>query len=156
MKKIIITLFILQLFSCANRKENNKAVMEAINEEVVTEKTAIFSTEKLIAQKLTNYFELIKLKEKHPEFKDDIIIQLKSTLKDSSRLEDKIEYDSIENIREVASVAVSDSTQKIKLYYDVVLENGSYTDSINAFLESRTVIIEGNKKITKKVTFLHF
>ena len=158
MKKIIILLlFVLQLLSCSNKKYKEEAFeTKSVDKELMIDKPVGFSTDKLIKQKLTDYFELIKLKQKHPEFKDDIILQLKSKLKYSSKPNIEVTYDSIENIREVTSENISDSIKKVKLYYDVLLEDTRYTDSIAAYLVSKSIIIAGDKKITTKITFSHY
>jgi len=80
MKKEIGLLFILLLFSCANNF-NKEAMIEDESYDIAGYEIEIepenVTLEQLASKKLQAYFELLKLKTEHPEFREDILAQLK-------------------------------------------------------------------------------
>ncbi|GAA3612380.1 hypothetical protein Q4Q39_04370 [Flavivirga amylovorans] len=156
MKKLIYIICILIFISCKN-EVNKVSEIPAFEEEdaevyrsddnFVMNRYQILST-----QKLQEYFDLIKLKEKHPEFKDDILIQLRKLSNDS--IPNYAGDFSIENIRQVGEVeTISDSVQKIKLVYNVVSDAYKSNDSILATISSKTIFIDDTATISNKVVF---
>jgi len=160
-RSIYITMLSLLTLSCAkNAKEASMGDGEYLETEAVgtSEIKAVkgieFSSLQLAEAKLNEYFELILLRQKHPEFGEDISAQIKNLSKQDLSLADSATVRSIENIRQKGEIAeVSDSLQKIQFYFDLVTENGTHVDSIVAVIRSQKVMVEQQHVIATKVTF---
>ena len=158
MKKLIYVIFILIFISCKNNDVNK--VFE--NSVLVEEDSEVFEYSNnlesnkyqlLSTQKLEDYFDLIKLKEKYPEFKNDVFLQLRSLSNDSILKEYKGDF-SIEDINQKGDTQrVSDSTQKIKLSYKVISESYTLTDSIYAIITSKIIQLDGIETVSNKIVF---
>lgn len=158
MKKLIYIIYILIFISCKNNEVNKVSESPALEMEDDTEiyefvtSSEVTKYQTLSTQKLQDYFDLIKLKEKHPEFKEDILLQLRMLSNDT--IPNYIGNFSIENIHQSGKVEiVSDSVQKIKLVYDVVSESYKGVDSIFAVITYKTIQLEGKQTISNKVMF---
>ncbi len=159
MKKIACILLIILVFSCKN--ESNKTPLldgadidyETVMESKAVTLSEINSYEALSIEKLTAYFDLLKLKEKHPEFKDDIEQQLQSFSNDA--LLDYAGDFSIDSICQIGEVEnISDSIRKIKLIYNVVSDTYNGKDSISAVITFKTIKMDGRSTASNKVLFL--
>ncbi|AUC16951.1 hypothetical protein BTO06_18150 [Tenacibaculum sp. SZ-18] len=142
MKKLIYIIGVLFLWSCANDSSLNK---EAAIEEVISNVVKFEKSENAIfKEKLTRYFDLLKLKEIHPDFETDLISQLQN-LSQNDIIEIKnLEGINIENITVVNNILkVSDSIEKVKLTYNIVGKNFSKKDSIYAYKTSTEIMIDG-------------
>jgi len=94
------------------------------------------------------------LRQKHPEFKEEIRSQIKSLSESNLTISDSIDIISVENLRQVGAVLqFGDSLQKIKFYFNVITENGVREDSITAVLRAQKVTIEQQEVMSTKVTF---
>lgn len=163
MKKLsYIYIVIFICFSCSNNR-SEKAIYESIaiendielNSEVddVEEGIERFSYEALSKQKLQEMYDLISLKNKHPEFSESIKNQLKAYTKDSIKLETGKEvFIKNLNLKEEV-IQVSDSIQKMKLYYDLVSENVAKKDSIWITITTNAINFEQELVTTSKVKF---
>ncbi|GAA3629135.1 hypothetical protein [Flavivirga jejuensis] len=159
MKRLTYIICILIFISCKNNEANKVSespVLEMENDTEVYDfeiNSKVNRYETLSTQKLQDYFDLIKLQKKHPEFKDDILLQLRKLSNDSI-----LNYTgdfSIENIHQVGEVeTISDSIQKIKLVYNVVSDSYKGLDSILANIISKTILIDETATISNKVVFL--
>lgn len=142
MKKLIYIIAVLFIWSCANGPSLNKEA--AIDE--VTSKVAEFEKGEnaIFKEKLTRYFDLLKLKEIHPDFETDLISQLQN-LSQNEIIEIKnLEGINIENITVVNNIStVSDSIEKVKLTYNIVGKNISKKDSIYAYKTTTEIMIDG-------------
>ena len=155
MRKIINILFAWILCSCADSM--NKEAIVSDEESVLLEyelDSKNLTIEKLTSEKLQNYFELIKLKNEHPKFQEDILEELKGISDEEFTKIDSSESFTIENIRMVGKgIILSDSVQKMILHYDFVSENQTKTDSIAAWIKTKSVLLEGVPKKSFKITF---
>ena len=108
----------------------------------------------LAIQKLKEVSDLIHLQEQHPEFKEDIEAQLNTLIQKDTNLKFLDSTTSIENILQKGNIEkVSDSIQKMTLHFNIVSENKTVTDSLNAFIISKIVIIDGSSVKTNKIRF---
>lgn len=160
MKKLIYIFFVI-IISCNNRDEKvmNADTIE-MNSNYETEdienkkiKSNTFIHEDLSTQKLQEMYDLLSLKLKHPEFEETINSQLKTYTNDSINIPNSTDV-IIKNIKlKEEIIQVSDSAQKMKLYYDVVSNNTIQKDSIWATITINKITFEGNKKKSKKIKF---
>lgn len=149
------------MFSCANsNKEASISDVEFSENEVVgnnnkdLEEAATFTNTQLAEVKLQDYFELLVLRQKHPEFKEEIRSQIQSLSEPNLTIPDSLDIISVENLRQAGTVLqLGDSLQKIKFYFNVITENGIREDSITAVLRAQKVTVEQQEVMSTKVTF---
>lgn len=112
-----------------------------------------FVYEELAAQKLQEMYDLISLKDKHPEFAKTIKSQLKDYTNDSISISNSTDI-LIKNIKLKGEIVkVSDSVQKMKLFYDIISNNNTMQDSIWAIITINEIAFEGKKIKSKKIKF---
>ncbi len=160
MKKIMYILMFLLWFSCANETKNKSlevATEEAYEIPIIepnNDDSKVFNYETLASKKLMDYFELVRLRQEHPEFKKDITLQLQNLFHDTFYLTNYQHVESITNIKQMEEIIkISDSVQKIKLYFDVNTDNKTYKDSTLAIITTKSVIIDGDTLTSTKVAF---
>jgi hypothetical protein len=161
MKKLTYIAIAILFSACANNtKEASVSDMDFSeteiygNDNMELEGTAVRESTDLASAKLQDYFELVLLQQKHPEFKEDIRAQIQSLSERGLLLADSIPVISIENIRQNGAVqSLSDSLQKIQFYFDLTTENGVRADSITAVLRTQIVTLDEQKVTAIKVTF---
>ena len=127
------------------------------NNALAMEETTIQTDFGLASSKLKEYFELYFLQQEHPEFKEDIQSQI--ALLSESAFVNKMDMSviSVESIRPLGTIEKQgDSIQKIPLYFDVIFENETITDSIIAILRTQIITIERQEVMATKVTFEKF
>lgn len=139
----------LIMISCANETKNKTESIDYELEEPIeyddnySMDSKPITYEYLVQQKLIDYFDLIRLKQEHPEFEKDIILQLQRFSKDSTIYNKYLKIDSIKNVRQVGAVLrESDSVQRIKLYFDIVSDNKIKSDSISAIILTRAALVD--------------
>lgn len=154
MKQVLGFVFLCLVISCANNSMEKANIKSDTSEMLEYEMNAIdFTLEDLVSEKLLDYFELLKLQKEHPEFKDAIDLNVHNYLKKEFIKLDTSNF-MIKNIRNVGEVIIiSDSVQSQKLYFDIVFEDKTITDSIQALIFSNTLILYGTEVKTTKVTF---
>lgn len=157
MKKIVFVLVLLSIACSKNKggaKFDNEMMVEEAADYAIAAEESTFDYNQLSIQKFSEYIDLIKLKEAHPEFNDDVFIQLRSFAKDTTF---DLNYDSgfsVENIKSVGAVEkVSDSVDKIKLTYKIISETHTVTDSVFAHITSKTIVLDGQEMTSNKVKF---
>lgn len=172
MRKIVYIFIGLIIVSCAKHEASKSMdvnAVEAIEEtetfheyKVPTDDDLKFNTDNsinneyqnLAITKLKEISDLINLKQQHPEFKDDIEAQLNTLIQKNTALQFLDSNSSIENILQKGNMEkVSDSIQKMTLYFNIVSENKTIKDSLDAFITSKIVIIDGNSVKTNKIRF---
>ena len=159
MKKLIYIFSVLILVSCNNNmKESAPAVnvdyetLEEAEEFII--KPSSFIYEELATQKLQEMYDLINLKDKHPEFAKTIKSQLKDYTNDKISTPNSTNI-LIENLKLKGElIKVSDSVQKMKLYYDMVSNNSKQKDSLWAIITVHEINFEGKKIKSKKIKFV--
>lgn len=160
MRKGIYILVCLLWISCANETKSSKFEMadEEFLETPMLEvdmdvSKTIKTQESLAINKLLDYVDLIKLKNQHPEFREDIMLQLQALTKDTLVLP-YTQIVAIQNIRQSDSaIHVNDTLQHLHLYFDVISNNKTYPDSIRALITSRTILLDDKPVISSKVRF---
>ncbi len=157
MKKLIYIFIVLIMVSCNNNMKDNAPVVNADYETLEAEKFIIkpntFIYEELAIQKLQEMYDLISLKDKHPEFAKTIKSQLKTYTNDSIGIPNSKDV-LIKNIKlKEEIIQVSDSVQKMRLYYDIVSNSSIQKDSVWATITINEIIFEGKKIKSKKIKF---
>ena len=111
--------------------------------------------EKLASQKLADYFDLLRLQQEHPEFEQDLLLQLKSFSENDTLFLNKYQnIKSIENIRQTGDIIqVADSVQQIKLYFDVITDKMTIADSTLAKILFKNIVMENSSTKSYKIQF---
>ena len=151
MRKAWLYIFILLLFSCAN-ESRNKEIEASIAD--IDGANYNLTLEQLASNKLYEYFELLQLKQQHPEFKETISSQLKRFSPKnnlSTKYTGAIEIITITSLGEIQKV--TDSTQVMKVYYEAKQDGITIQDSINSFFISKSITIENQEINSTKVEF---
>ncbi|RZN83846.1 MAG: hypothetical protein EVB11_03755 [Winogradskyella sp.] len=179
MKNRIYIFIVLILFSCNNRNDSpnakeashfEEADLEIEKVSIESEKdkdtddlmldieefnfaTESFQYEELSQLKLQEMYDLLSLQKSKPEFSESIELQLKDytdTIKQSLIAEEVI----IQNLElKEDLIQVSDSTQKMKLHFDIVSKNSIKKDSIWAIITTKIILFEGEKIKSNKIRF---
>jgi len=153
------------VFSCKNDTANesinyndDEVIEKAINSGgfidgfTATPARETLSYVNLIDEKLKALYELLELKNKHPEFAESIEMQLQKYSSDTiSLIRTNISIKNIEIGDEI--ISLSDSLQKFKVYYNIESEEFTKKDSIYALITTMKLLIEGETKTSKKVRF---
>ena len=141
MKKIIYIVLVLLISSCANAPSTSK---ENALDEIIFEVTDSENNENIVLkEKLTRYFDLLKLKTQHPDFEEDLLSQLQSLSNDEILAIENLDVSSIQNIKVTSDLlALSDSVEKIKITYNIVSENKVLKDSIYAYKTNTKIKVD--------------
>jgi len=149
---LILSIFLF--VSCAKSKEMKTEMYkaDAVMEELATES---FENENRTKQKLQDYFDLLVLQQKNPEFKEDIKKQLQNittankTVLDTNTIQ-------IQNLRMLgASQKISDTVTKMKIAFDIVTVNKIEKDTIITIIKTKKVTIDGRELVSSKIRFLN-
>lgn len=161
MKNVIYIILVVLCFSCLS--ESNKEPLlyneaDADYESALESKTVFVSHvddyEALSIQKLTEYFDLLKLKSQHPDFEKDIEIQLKQLATDSLLNIKFNGSDVINNIKQKGDIIkISDTLHRLSLEYHLRSDNKGIKDSIFAYIVSKPLQVDGNLMTSNKVKF---
>ena len=153
---------ILFFASCSNRAEKNMEFspvdIDDYNDQIEDLEISRIESNSmryinLSQDKLQEMYDLVALKQSHPEFKKTIESQLKNYTLDSLITIAK-EESYIKNVKiKEKIIQVSDSVQKMKLYYDIVSVTSTKPDSIWAEVITNTLVIDGETKIANKIKF---
>ena len=169
MKKIFFIFIVLIIVSCKNNTVKSSSEMEQVTEGVrmdleleefyipeeatVDNKTETFEFKELTTEKLQELYDVLTLIQKHPEFKDSLTSQLKTFTKDSLAVITSSEV-IIDNLRLKGNVLkTNDSTQKMKLFYNITSKNNKTLDSIWAEITFKSINVDGKKMKSKKLKF---
>lgn len=155
LNKIYILIFLI-FFSCSRVREQENA-MYTVEEEMVIEenftKFDIHNTTQLIPllkQKLQEYYDLLNLKKRSPDFSGQIDKQLNKIFKEASQANALNDSINIKNITILSGAEnVSDSIQKIKFSY----EAGPMIDTLSAIIKTTPVTIEGQVIWSTNISF---
>jgi hypothetical protein len=142
MKRLIYIIVVLLISSCANSPSMDK---KSTSEEILFEASdSKMDDSSILKEKLTTYFDLLKLKEKHPGFATDLNSQLQNLSQNKIIEVKNLETSSIENISISNNVLkVFDSIERIKIAYNIVHKDSTTRDSIFAYKTSTEIIIDG-------------
>ncbi|MEM7087464.1 MAG: hypothetical protein AAF489_14855 [Bacteroidota bacterium] len=162
MKRLVhIVVVSFLLFSCANSNKEASMSGADLSEAEVSEsnpidlsETTLMTNTDLAKAKLQDYFDLLILQQKHPEFKEDIRAQIRSLSESDLNISDSLSIISIENLRHTGPIErYGDSLQKIRFYFNLVSDNGRLEDSITAVLRTQKITLEQKEVTATKVTF---
>lgn len=158
MRKYICLISVLLGISCASENKEAQAAYDVGLENVELYEEEFqgkeITLEHLTSQKLQNYFELLQLQKKHPQFKDEIEEQLKSFTKEGMIISNAFEGITVSNIKQIGKVVkVSDSVVKLKLVYDRVSENNTREDSIYAFITTKNIYLDDKQTVSNEIVF---
>ncbi len=161
MRKILYLFLIFIVVSCSKSKQ--EAPIEAIEaneehmmleDEALMVETEVFTYQHLIEQKLQDYYDLLALKNRHPEFIEDITLQLNELSKGEIYVANNIQKVRIENVQQIGtSEQVSDSIQKITIQFDIFNDSITKTDSISAIIKNKKMILEDTEVVSTKIIF---
>ncbi|WP_299125691.1 hypothetical protein [uncultured Winogradskyella sp.] len=161
-KHIVLILVSIILSACAmeNRSvkssdETYEMAAEELDIEVVSNYEVIPTfNAPLINQKLQDFYDLIALQNQHPEFTEEVTEQLKNYTNDSLSNFKTKNVAIIENVKQIGKIIhLNDSTKKIKLTYNKVVDNTKIADTIFAIINNKIIKIDGEPIVSKKVRF---
>ncbi|WP_282135636.1 hypothetical protein [Seonamhaeicola maritimus] len=158
MRYIVNILLFVLIFSCKNESAYKLESTDAENEVVEINKPAevseIDNYETLSAQKLSEYFDLLKLKSQHPDFEEDIVAQLNNYTSEQLigfKINDDFE---IQNIRlNGEQIKIADTLSKLQIEFDINSKFVNIKDSVFAYITSNTIVVDGKELKSNKVRF---
>ncbi|MEL6811510.1 MAG: hypothetical protein AAFP76_09265 [Bacteroidota bacterium] len=116
---------------------------------------AVPGWEAMATEKLKDYFDLLLLEQKHPEFREDIRVQLERLLENDTLFIDHGSFTSIENIRQKGGIEqISDSVQHVQFYFVKVDGQSRSVDSITARIRAKEIQLDNEARTSFKFTFL--
>jgi len=153
MKQISYIILFSLIISCSNKEMKSEMNSVVYNEEAIV-KSEQFLNENITKQKLQDYFDLLVLQQKHPEFNEDIITQLKEISNENRTVSDTIAVQVV-NLNLIGKIQkISDSIQKMKITFDIVSENDIKKDTIITLIKTKKVMIDSQEFISNKLQFL--
>lgn len=159
MKKLACIHIALFFISCANVSEENSVPTSDIaeSETIETAATTIeeaFPYATITEQKLQDYFDLVALKNKHPEFAETISQQLVRLTKDSMVVMEGQHSVDIKNLRPIGNMfTLNDTLQQQKFEYNIASRTLLKTDTLTVNIITKTMEIEGKEVRATKVIF---
>lgn len=156
MRKILsLIILIFLIYSCSRSKEM-KPVNYSYKKETVIEKSAIitepFKYQIITKQKLQEYYDLLVLQKKHPEFKDDILAQLQKISSINKKLKDTNSI-KINNLELISTNKTSETERRIKISFDVISNNKIKKDTTIVLIKTKKVIIDNRELVSNKIRF---
>ena len=158
MKKIAyISLMFCVMLSCMDNapmktQEHNVDALPSVKDGSGIE-LELLSPESIGSIKLEEYFDLIKLKQEHPEFEDDINLQLETFSEGSIPTINYPKGFTITNVK-TSKLGQHTETQKmLKLKFTVTAASQSFQDSLRAIIKSDTIELDGKTRISRTVSF---
>lgn len=158
MKKLAYISFILLLLGCANVSEENTGASSDITENeamaVPTTETVeeAFPYATITKQKLQEYFDLTALKNKHPEYSETILEQLKQITKDSILLPRGQDSVAVKNLTPLGSIRkINDTLQLQKFTYSIASKTIFKTDTLTAYISTKPLLVDGIEVVSTKV-----
>ena len=156
MRKILsLIILIFLIYSCSRSKEM-KSVNDSYKKEAVIEKSAIiteqFKYQIITKQKLQEYYDLLVLQKKHPEFKDDILAQLQKISSINKKLKDTNSI-KINNLELISTNKTSETERRIKISFDVISNNKIKKDTTIVLIKTKKVIIDNRELVSNKIRF---
>jgi len=156
MRKILsLIILIFLIYSCSRSKEM-KPVNYSYKKESVIEKPAIiteqFKYQIITKQKLQEYYDLLVLQKKHPEFKNDILAQLQKISSINKKLKDTNSI-KINNLELISTNKTSETERRIKISFDVISNNKIKKDTTIVLIKTKKVIIDNRELVSNKIRF---
>ena len=107
-----------------------------------------------ISQKLQDFYDLLALQNKHPEFKEDVALQLKNYTKDSLNIYAVKDVISIDNIKLIAApIEIDTNTTKVHIQFSLKSNTKTSTERLFAYITKKETIIDGEVFTSSKVIF---
>ena len=156
MRKILsLIILIFLIYSCSRSKEM-KPVNYSYKKESVIEKPVIiteqFKYQIITKQKLQEYYDLLVLQKKHPEFKNDILAQLQKISSINKKLKDTNSI-KINNLELISTNKTSETERRIKISFDVISNNKIKKDTTIVLIKTKKVIIDNRELVSNKIRF---
>lgn len=159
MKKLACICFAILLLSCANTSEeksfanSDMAETESVEASSKTSEEA-FPYATITEQKLQEYFDLLALKNKHPELSETIIAQLRHISTDSIYLPKEQDSVAIKNLSALGPlVKINDTLQEQSFLYTIASKTLFKTDTLTAYIINKPIRIDGIETEALKVIF---
>ncbi|WP_432411558.1 hypothetical protein [Rasiella sp. SM2506] len=159
MKQLVYILFTVLLIGCANVSEEKSFATSDTAETELDEASSIpieeaFSYATITEQKLQEYFDLLVLKNKHPELAETISAQLRQITTDSILLSREQDSVAVKNLSALGPlVKINDTLQEQSFLYTIASKNLSKTDTLTAHIITKPIRIDGIETLATKVVF---
>jgi len=146
MKKLRYLGISLLLLACAEAPERDSLKelesVETTFEEGTSEEAFEYAT--LTEQKLQEYFDLLIVKNKHPEFSETIETQLQAFAIDSLSFTTNQDSVDVKNLHRIGNgQMVNDSIEKLKIGFTIGSLRQYKTDTVTAYITTNKVMVDG-------------
>jgi len=148
-------IIVLVLFSCSKGERYKKSAksVEAVADEVNVNMIDN-SYESILSEKLHTYVDLLHLKNQHPDFQEDILIQLGQLSQGEIIPVVNTISDKINNVKiEYPPKRISDSVQEFKLKYQLFKNSKQLEDSLFARIVTKEISLGDDIVKTNKIEF---
>jgi len=162
MKRMLYLISIFILASCANNRETNvEKIVESADdydmEVSALQKPEAFDYQNVYSEKLQSYFDLLNLYSSHPNFREDIELQLKKLSTDPINPLDTIPKVIIGNVQISGKPeVVSDAVTKTVLRFNKNTNGIVVSDSITAIVMKKLVLLGDTEEVLTTVRFSKF
>jgi len=156
MKKLLYIGISLLLMACAEAPERDTLKeLEAVETTFEEETTAeAFKYATVTEQKLQEYFDLLIVKNKHPEFSETVNTQLRSFVQDSLLFETYEDSVDVKNLHQIGDgQIVNDSIEKLKIGFTIGSLHRYKTDTVTAYIITNRVMVDGQETRNITITF---
>ncbi len=160
MKQLVYIVFIAFLIGCNNTSEENSLATSDSTESEFIEETAATTIEEafpyatITQQKLQEYFDLLAIKNEHPEFAETISAQLRQITTDSILLPNEQDSVAVKNLSAVGPfIKINDTLQKQSFLYTLASKTIFKTDTLTAHIITKPIEIEGDRTLAIKLVF---
>jgi len=158
MKRLLYILPFFLIVACNNAPEKDMlSEIEAIEEELANatvSESEPFEYATITEQKLQDYFDLLIIKNKHPEFSEAINTQLKSFARDSLLFDTDQDSVDVKSLSQVgAAEIVNDSVKRLKIAFNVGAAQRFQSKTVTAIITTNTVVVDGKLTENTNVTF---
>jgi len=160
MKRVLYSILILFFFSCTNASKNEASPTLDVSEnektvEEIEETTEAFTYQNLSKQKLQEFYDLLLLQKNHPEFNEDISIQLKGISEKNINVPKTATQVSVKEIKQLKeNEVISDSITKVFFEYKLDFNGVTKIDTITAIVITKQVLINDEQQIFTKLKFV--
>lgn len=154
MNRVSLVILLIIIFSCSNARKETEMNNDILIEAAYEESNEDFDYQNISKQKLQDLFDLLVLKQKHPDFTTDIVKQLKEISEDSIFISNGIENIKIENIAVIESIQkISDSIQVQKIDFDIRSNLGNSKDTLLVIIKTKKVTIDDEQFDSTEISF---
>ena len=162
MRKLIYIFTLLIIYGCSNnetKSTDSNFILDVEEELEMTPKAlrtsvSTFTQLDMTKDKLQEYYDLSLLKQQHPEFENDISLQIELLSKIEAELPKTARTVTIEQLNLIdAPKVLSDSVTKIRFQFRYSVDANTLIDTLSAQIITRLIQIEGKTSEARSISF---